>query len=145
MMGRIGRASNARAMAIDYRLAPEHPFPAAVEDATGAYKWLLAQGYKPQKIVIAGDSAGGGLTLAALLALRDSGQPLPAGAVPISPWTDLEGTGGSVGSRAEKDPIVQEANLAASAKQYYGAHDPQEPLVSPLHANFCGLPSIFIH
>jgi len=71
MIARIARASNARALAIDYRLAPEHPFPAAVDDATGAYKWLLAQGYKPQKIVIAGDSAGGGLTLAALIALRD--------------------------------------------------------------------------
>jgi len=145
MIARIARASNARALAIDYRLAPEHPFPAAVDDATRAYKWLLAQGYKPQKIVIAGDSAGGGLTLAALLALRDSGQPLPAGAVPISPWTDLEGTGESVRSRAEKDPMVQQANLAESAKQYYGAHDPKDPLVSPLHANFRGLPPMLIH
>jgi monoterpene epsilon-lactone hydrolase len=144
MIARIARASNARALAIDYRLAPEHPFPAAVDDATRAYKWLLAQGYKPQKIVIAGDSAGGGLTLATLIALRDSGQPLPAGAVPISPWTDLEGTGESVRSRAEKDPMVAQDNLAESAKQYYGAHDPKDPLVSPLHANFRGLPPMLI-
>ena len=144
MIARIARASNARALAIDYRLAPEHPFPAAVDDATRAYKWLLAQGYKPQKIVIAGDSAGGGLTLAALIALRDSGQPLPAGAVPISPWTDLEGTGESVRSRAEKDPMVAQDNLAESAKHYYGVHDPKDPLVSPLHANFRGLPPMLI-
>ena len=145
MIARIARASNARALAIDYRLAPEHPFPAAVDDATAAYKWLLAEGYKPGKIVIAGDSAGGGLTLAALVALRDSGVPMPAGAVPISPWTDLEGTGESVRSRAAKDPMVTPGNLAESAKQYYGAHDPKDPLVSPLHANFRGLPPMLIH
>ena len=145
MIARIARASNARALAIDYRLAPEHPFPAAVDDATAAYKWLLAEGYEPGKIVIAGDSAGGGLTLAALVALRDSRVPMPAGAVPISPWTDLEGTGESVRSRAAKDPMVTQANLAESAKQYYGAHDPKNPLVSPLHANFRGLPPMLIH
>jgi epsilon-lactone hydrolase len=145
MIARIARASNARALALDYRLAPEHPFPAAVDDATAAYKWLLAEGYRPAKIVIAGDSAGGGLTLAALVALRDSGLPLPAGAVPISPWTDLEGTGESVRTRAAKDPMVGQANLAESAKQYYGAHNPKDPLVSPLHANFRGLPPMLIH
>ena len=145
MIARIARASKARALAIDYRLAPEHPFPAAVDDATAAYKWLLAEGYEPGKIVIAGDSAGGGLTLAALVALRDSGVPMPAGAVPISPWTDLEGTGESVRSRAAKDPMVTQSNLAESAKQYYGARDPKDPLVSPLHANFRGLPPMLIH
>ena len=102
MVSRIARASNARALAIDYRLAPEHPFPAAVEDTIAAYKWLLAQGYKPGKIVISGDSAGGGLTIAALLAIRDAKLPMPAGAVPISPWTDLEGTGESVRTRAAR-------------------------------------------
>ncbi len=144
MISRIARASNARALAIDYRLAPEHPFPAAVEDATAAYRWLLAQGYQPGKIVIAGDSAGGGLTLAALVAIRDAALPLPAGAVPISPWTDLEGTGESVRSRAAKDVMVTQDNLASSAKQYHGAHDPRDPLVSPLHANFRGLPPMLI-
>jgi acetyl esterase/lipase len=145
MISRIARASNARALAIDYRLAPEHPFPAAVDDTIAAYKWLLAQGYKPGKIVIAGDSAGGGLTIAALLAIRDAGLPMPAGAVPISPWTDLEGTGESVRTRAARDVMVTQENLAHSAKQYYGTHDPKDPLVSPVYANFRGLPPMLIH
>ncbi len=145
MVSRIARASNARALAIDYRLAPEHPFPAAVDDTIAAYKWLLAQGYKPGKIVIAGDSAGGGLTIAALLAIRDAGLPMPACSVPISPWTDLEGTGESVRTRAGRDVMVTEENLAHSAKQYYGTHDPKDPLVSPVHANFRGLPPMLIH
>ena len=145
MIARIARASNARALAIDYRLAPEHPFPAAVEDATGAYKWLLAQGIKPAKIVIAGDSAGGGLALATLIALRDANQPMPAGCVPISPWTDLEGTGDSIRSKAAKDPMVQQDNLAGSAKQYIGNADPKNPLISPLHADYRGMPPMLIH
>jgi acetyl esterase/lipase len=145
MISRIARASNARALAIDYRLAPEHPFPAAVEDATAAYRWLLANGYKPGRVVIAGDSAGGGLTLAALLAIRDAKLPMPAGAVPISPWTDLEGTGESIRTRAAKDVMVTQDNLASSARQYYGTHDPKDPLVSPVHANFRGLPPMLIH
>jgi len=144
MVSRIARASNARALAIDYRLAPEHPFPAAVEDTIAAYKWLLAQGYKPGRIVIAGDSAGGGLTIAGLLAIRDAKLPMPAGAVPISPWTDLEGTGESVRTRATRDVMVTQDNLASSAKQYYGTHDPKDPLVSPVHANFRGLPPMLI-
>lgn len=144
MIARIARASNARALAIDYRLAPEHPFPAAVDDATAAYRWLLAQGYKPAKIVIAGDSAGGGLALAALVALRDAGQPMPAGAVPISPWTDLEGSGDSVRSKAAKDPMVQPESLAVMAKQYIGSKDPKNPLISPLHADYRGLPPMLI-
>ncbi|HEX9491643.1 MAG TPA: alpha/beta hydrolase [Thermoanaerobaculia bacterium] len=144
MIARIARASNARALAIDYRLVPEHPFPAAVDDATAAYKWLLAQGYKPAKIVIAGDSAGGGLTLATLVALRDSGQPMPAGAVPISPWTDLEGSGDSVRSRAAKDPMVSQDSLGGMAKHYFGDHDPKNPLISPLHADYRELPPMLI-
>jgi len=144
MVSRIARASNARALAIDYRLAPEHPFPAAVEDATAAYRWLLAQGYKPGKIIIAGDSAGGGLTIVLLLAIRDAGLPMPAGAVPISPWTDLEGTGESVRTRAARDVMVTIENLTGSAKQYYGTHDPKDPLVSPVHGNFRGLPPMLI-
>src|SRR5271167_1839624 len=96
MVSRIARASNARALAIDYRLAPEHPFPAAVEDATAAYRWLLAQGYGPEGVVIAGDSAGGGLAFAAPLAIRDAGLPMPAAIVAVSPWTDMEGAGASV-------------------------------------------------
>jgi epsilon-lactone hydrolase len=145
MVSRIARSSNARALAIDYRLAPEHPFPAAVDDTLAAYRWLIAQGYKPTRIVISGDSAGGGLTIAALLAIRDASLPMPAAAVPISPWTDLEGTGESVRTRAARDVMVTQENLGHSAKQYYGASDPKNPLVSPIHADFRGLPPMLIH
>lgn len=145
MVARIARASKARALAIDYRLAPEHPFPAAVEDALAAYRWLLAEGYKPGKIVISGDSAGGGLTLAALVAIRDAKLPMPAAAIPISPWTDLEGTGASIKSKAAKDPMVTADNLASGAKAYIGKNDPKNPLISPLHADFRGFPPLLIH
>lgn len=144
MVARIARASNARALAINYRLAPEHPFPAAVDDTTAAYRWLLSQGYSPRKIVIAGDSAGGGLTLAALAALRDSRQPMPAAAVPISPWTDLEGSGDSIRTKAAKDPMVQQDGLAPSARAYAGNASLRNPLVSPLYADFRGFPPLLI-
>src|ERR1700675_2936453 len=123
MIARIARASQARALALDYRMAPEAPFPAAVEDATAAYRWLLAQGYKPGKIVISGDSAGGGLTLATLIALRDAGTAMPAAAVPISPWADLEGPGASIKARAATDPMVDLPGLHRMAKMYAGDHD----------------------
>jgi monoterpene epsilon-lactone hydrolase len=144
MIARIARASNARALAIDYRLGPEHPFPAAIEDVVAAYRWLLAQHYSPTRIVFAGDSAGGGLTLAALLALRDMGEPLPAAAVPISPWTDLEGTGASVKSKATRDPMVQMESLTSSAKAYLGEQDVRNPLASPLYGDYRGLPPMLI-
>ncbi len=147
MVARIARASQARALALDYRLAPEHPFPAAVEDATAGYRWLLAQGYKPNKIAIAGDSAGGGLVLATLVALRDAKTPLPACAIPISPWTDMEGTGASMKTNASKDPMVAASGsggLFSMAKAYVGNADPKNPLASPLHANYEGLPPLLI-
>ena len=145
MVARIARASKGRALLLDYRLAPEHPFPAAVDDATAAYRWLLAQGYAPGKIVIAGDSAGGGLALATLAALRASHDPMPAAAVPISPWTDLEGTGDSVKTKAAKDPMVQGSDLVPMAKLYVGTSDPKNPLISPLHADYRGFPPLLIH
>jgi epsilon-lactone hydrolase len=148
MVARIARASQARALALDYRLAPEHPFPAAVEDATAAYRWLIAQGYKPGKIVVAGDSAGGGLVLAALIALRDAKAELPACAVPISPWTDMEGTGASMKTNAAKDPMVapsgSNGGLFNMAKAYIGSADPKNPLASPLHADYKGIPPLLI-
>ena len=144
MIARVARASQARALALDYRMAPEHPFPAAVEDSTAAYRWLLAQGYKPSKIAISGDSAGGGLTLATLLALRDAGVPLPAAAAPISPWTDMEGTGASVKTRAAKDPMVGSASLLPMGKMYIGDHNPKDPLASPLYGDYRGLPPLLI-
>ncbi|HUA32643.1 MAG TPA: alpha/beta hydrolase [Candidatus Binataceae bacterium] len=144
MVARMSRASGARVLIIDYRLAPEHPYPAAVQDATAAYKWMLAQGLTPRHIAIAGDSAGGGLTIATLLALRDSHQPMPACAVAISPWTDMEGTGESVKTKAAKDPMVSGGNLTDSAKAYYAHHDPKHPLISQIHADFHGLPPLLI-
>lgn len=148
MVARIARAAQARALALDYRLAPEHPFPAAVEDATAAYRWLLAQGYKPNKIVIAGDSAGGGLVLATLVKLRDANVALPACAVPISPWTDMEGTGASMKTNADKDPMVapsgSNGGLFNMAKAYVGNANPKDPLASPLHADYHGLPPLLI-
>jgi acetyl esterase/lipase len=144
MIARISRAAKAKCLALDYRLAPEHPFPAAVDDATAAYRWLLAQGYQPNKIVISGDSAGGGLTLATLLALRDAKTPLPAAAVPISAWSDMEGTGASVKTRAAVDPMVGSTSLSAMAKHYVGNSDPKHPLLSPLHGDYRGLPPMLI-
>lgn len=144
MVARIARASKARALALDYRLAPENPFPAAVDDATAAYRWLLAQGYKPGKIAVSGDSAGGGLTLATLLALRDAGTPLPACAAPISAWSDMEGTGASVKTRAAVDPMVGSATLLPMAQLYVGKQDPKNPLASPLHGDYKGLPPLLL-
>jgi acetyl esterase/lipase len=144
MIGRISRAAQARALALDYRLAPEHPFPAAVEDATAAYRWLLAQGYKPGKIAIAGDSAGGGLALATLIALRDAGVPQPAAGVGISAWADLEGTGASVVTRAAKDPMVQKDGLVGMAKMYLGDQNPKNPLAAPLYADYRGIAPLLL-
>jgi monoterpene epsilon-lactone hydrolase len=144
MIARIAQASNARALAIDYRLAPENPFPAAVEDAVAGYRWLLSEGHSPGRIIIAGDSAGGGLTLAALAALRDEGVPMPAGGVPISPWTDLEGSGESVRSRANRDPMIQPDGLVDMAKMYLGEQDARNPLASPLYADFRGFPPLLV-
>jgi epsilon-lactone hydrolase len=144
MIARIARASRARALAIDYRLAPEHPFPAAVEDATRAYRWLLAQGNAARNMVIAGDSAGGGLTLAVLATLRTAGDPMPAAAVTISPWTDLEGTGDSMRSNAGRDQTVAVEDLGEMARMYLGTSDPKNPLASPLYADFRGFPPLLI-
>src|SRR5438094_2668513 len=105
LVGHLARAAGCRALNLDYRLAPEHPHPAAVEDATAAYRWLLAQGFSPKRIVIAGDSAGGGLTIATLVALRAAREKLPAAGVCLSPWVDLEGTGESMTPKADLDPL----------------------------------------
>ena len=130
---------------VDYRLGPEFPFPAAVDDALTAYEWLLAQGFEPGRIVVAGDSAGGGLTLATLLALRDRGRPLPALGVPISPWTDLTLSGESMTAMAELDPMVKRPGLQRMADWYVGGADPKDPLISPLFGDPTGLPPLLIH
>ena len=145
LVSRLSRAAAARALAIDYRLAPENPFPAAVEDATAAYRWLLSNGADPARTVIAGDSAGGGLTVATLVALRDAGDPLPAAAVCLSPWVDMEGIGDSMTTKADLDPMVSREELLEGAKMYLGDADPRTPLAAPLYADLSGLPPLLIH
>jgi acetyl esterase/lipase len=144
LASRFSRAAKARVLLIDYRLAPEHPHPAAVEDATAAYRWLLAQGVKPSRLAIGGDSAGGGLTVATLVALRDAGQPLPAAGVCLSPWVDLEGLGESMTTKADTDPMVQRDRLLGYAQHYLAGQSPRTPLAAPLYADLSGLPPLLI-
>jgi acetyl esterase/lipase len=144
-LARLARATGTRVLAVDYRLAPEHPYPAALEDAVTAYRWALdAAGAAPSQVLVAGDSAGGGLALAALLALRDTGAPLPAGAVCLSPWLDLALTGASVRGNARVDPILSYEALDGYACLYAGAHDRTSPLISPLYADLRDLPPLLI-
>ncbi|CAN5727790.1 alpha/beta hydrolase [soil metagenome] len=140
----ISAASGARVLVIDYRLAPEHPFPAAVDDAATAWRWLLAQGLDPKRIAIAGDSAGGGLTIATLINLRDQKLGLPGCAVAISPWVDLEGVGASIAGRAAQDPMVQKDGLLWMASLYLAGKGAKTPLAAPLHADLKGLPPILV-
>ena len=140
----ISAAAGARVLVIDYRLAPEHPFPAAVDDAAAAWRWMLAQGLDPKRIAIAGDSAGGGLTIATLVNLRDRKLGLPGCAVAISPWVDLEGLGASIAGRAAQDPMVQKDGLLWMAGMYLGGKDAKTPLAAPLHADLKGLPPILV-
>src|SRR5574341_2130342 len=142
MVAHICQAAASRALAVDYRLAPEHPFPAALEDCLTVYHWLLKNGTSPQNIVIAGDSAGGNLTLAALMSLCDAGDPLPAAAVCISPMTDLAGTGESFNTN--KDPLLTARFALSMARHYAGNQDPRLPLISPHYGNLTGLPPLLI-
>ena len=140
----ISAASAAKVLLIDYRLAPEHPFPAAVDDAAAAWRWLLQQGFPASRLAIAGDSAGGGLTIATLVNLRDKKLLLPACAVALSPWVDLEGLGNSITTRAAQDPMVQKDGLMWMAKMYLAGQDPKTPLAAPLHADLKDLPPVLI-
>ena len=144
LAGRLSRAAKARVLVIDYRLAPEHPFPAAVDDAVAAYRWMLQQGLQPTRIAVSGDSAGGGLTVATLVAIRDAKLPVPAAGAPISPWVDMEGIGDSMKSKADIDPMVQKDGLLNMAKAYLGGKDPRTPLAAPLYADLSGLPPLLI-
>ena len=147
LLGHLARAMGCRVFAAEYRLAPEHPHPAPVEDAVAAYRGLLSdEGFDPARVAIAGDSAGGGLTVATLVALRDAGDPLPAAAVPISPWIDLEATGESAVTRAAADPMVSAGSLRMIAALFVGEDgDRHDPLAAPLHAELGGLPPMLVH
>ena len=144
LVARLSAACGATALLVGYRLAPEHPFPAALEDALEAYRWLVTRGTDPARIVVAGDSAGGGLAAATLVALRDAGEALPAAAVLLSPWVDLEGTGASLTANAHEDPIVDRDGLLRAAAAYLGGAHPRTPLAAPLHADLAGLPPMLI-
>ncbi len=144
MVSRLARAAEARALSVEYRLAPEHPHPAALEDSAAAYRGLLSQGADPSRIVVGGDSAGGGLTIATLIALRDASVPPPAAAVCLSPWTDLAATGESMTTKADVDPIVAEQGIKVMASNYAAGADLREPLISPLYADLEGLPPMLI-
>jgi epsilon-lactone hydrolase len=144
MVTEVGRAAKVRTLAVGYRLAPEHPFPAALDDALAAYRFLLDFGIAPANIAIGGDSAGGGLTLATMIRLRDTGKPLPGCAWLISPWVDLTMSGASLADKAEVDPLIQKAYLEELAAAYLRGADPAGPLASPLNADLAGLPPLLI-
>ena len=144
MVSHMARAGRIQALLPEYRLSPEHKYPAAIDDAVGIYRTLLQQGIKPESIVFAGDSAGGGLAVATLLALRDAGDPLPAAAVLLSPFLDVSGSGESMQSRAMQDPWFHAEDISTIADYYCAAEQRREPLVSPVFADVGGLPPLYI-
>src|SRR5215510_13874911 len=140
----IGRVCGARTLALGYRLAPEYPFPAAIEDAVAGYRFLLSCGIEPRHIAVAGDSAGGGLTLALMVSARDAGLPQPACGWCISPWGDLECLGASMNSKAEVETLNQKPYLEQLAKAYLNGADPRSALAAPMYANLKGLAPLLI-
>lgn len=139
------KGTETSALLFGYRLAPEHPFPGALEDAVAAYRWLLAQGVSSAHIAFVGDSAGGGLCLATLVALRDQGLPLPAAAVALSPWTDLKCSGESYTTKVKVDPATWPGSWTVFSQYYAGDHDPGNPWISPLYGDLRGLPPLLIY
>jgi acetyl esterase/lipase len=143
--GNLAQAGDARALLIDYRLAPEHPFPASLQDSLAGYRWLLASGIRPEHVIVAGDSAGGALTLGLLLALRGKGEPLPAAAVCLSPATDAAQSGASFTARVRDEAFLTQDFCRQALAMYLGEQDRRTPLASPLYADLHGLPPILIH
>jgi acetyl esterase/lipase len=142
---RLAKAARARLIAADYRLAPEYPFPAALDDAMAVYEWLLATGADPRQVAVIGDSAGGGLAFALLLRCRDEGRlPLPAAVVALSPWTDLALTGASLSENAIADPFLDANGIPPVAECYLAGADPRHPYASPLYGDPAGLPPALI-
>jgi monoterpene epsilon-lactone hydrolase len=144
LVAEAGRAAGCWALALDYRLAPERPFPAPVEDTVAGYRYLLGRGIKPGRIAIAGDSAGGGLVVAAMVAIRDAGLPQPGCGWCISPWVDMEMTGETMTSKSATDPMVQKEGVAEMARLYLNGADPRSPLAAPLYADLTGLAPLLI-
>jgi epsilon-lactone hydrolase len=142
---RIADVTGARVLCIDYRLAPEHPFPAAIEDVTAAYRWLIAECAEPRHVAFLGDSSGGGLALASMMRLRDAGSPLPAAAVVLSPWTDLALTGQSLTDYGFSDPMVPVELMPRAVELYLAGADPRSPYASPLYGDPASLPPTLIH
>ena len=141
---RTAIASQTPVLMIDYRLAPEHPFPAALEDALAAYRWLIESGRPAHSIALAGDSAGGGLVVATTIALRDQSDPLPAAIACMSPWADLAVRGESMVTRARADPLIGRESSLQHAALYVAQHDPSSPLISPIYADLQGLPPLLV-
>lgn len=144
LVARLAEAARTVAVVADYRLGPEHRFPAAVEDAVAVYRAMLADGADPGQLIVAGDSAGGGLALALALALKAEGAPQPAGYFVISPWADLTQSGSSYRTKADTDPMITKAGLDENAQMYLGGLDAHDPLASPVFGDFAGVSPVLI-
>jgi acetyl esterase/lipase len=144
MCSNLARATRSRVLNVDYRLAPEAPFPAAVEDAVAAYRFALSEGVEPSRMAVGGDSAGGGLALATLVSLRDAGDPLPAAGVAISPWVDMTLSSDSIRTKQDEDPLLKPEVMRVLSETYLAGADPKSPTASPLFAELGGLPPILI-
>jgi epsilon-lactone hydrolase len=142
--GHLANAIGCRVLSVDYGLAPENPHPGPVNDSVTAYRYLLDQSYQPQHLAIAGDSAGGGLTLATLLKLRADGLPQPGAAVPLSPWTDMEGLGESMRANVDRDVLLRSDHLKGMTDMFLSGGDPRDPLAAPVHGDYRGICPLYI-
>lgn len=142
---RISQAAGVRVLALEYALAPENPFPAQLEDSLAAYEWLLKQGVSPEYVALCGDSAGGGLALSTMLALKDAGRPLPVCAALMSPFVDMEMIGNSMVANDELDPMVHKPMVEVMVSSFLQGGDARHPLANPLYGDFSGLPPLLIH